>query len=410
MNPFLFRPVWLRLAWVAGFLSIAGWATILGQTSSIHTLDRLTEVLATTSDTQERLDILRGIASALQGRRSVPAPSGWTQLEEILDASDNSEVRALTQSLGLTFGSERAARSLRKTVSDRSAPDNIRRNALEALVRVHDTSLAPELQSLVADPAVRNLAIRGLGNYDDANTPAAILAVYGQLNGGERRDALNTLSSRAGYALPLLKAVESGIVPKAELTADLVRQLRNLKDESIRSRLTELWGVIRETSPDMQAEIERYKGLYWAGGSQPGDAQRGRVVFNRICAQCHHLFDTGGAVGPEITGANRGDLDYLLQNILYPNAVIPNEYRAATLEMKDGRVVTGIIKSQDANGYRVQTVNEQLVLPKSDINRVEQSDISMMPEGLISTLQPQEIRDLLYYLGRPGQVPLAVGK
>jgi putative heme-binding domain-containing protein len=230
------------------------------------------------------------------------------------------------------------------------------------------------------------------------------------LNGGERRDALNTLSSRAAYAVPLLDAVASGTVAKSELTADLVRQLRNLKDESIRSRLTELWGVIRETSPDMQAEIERFKGLYWAGGSQPGDAQRGRLVFNRICAQCHHLFDTGGYVGPEITGANRGDLDYLLQNILYPNAVIPNEYRAATLEMKDGRVVTGIIKSQDSNGYRVQTVNEQLALPRSDVTRVEQSDISMMPEGLISTLQPQEVRDLLYYLGRPGQVPLAVGK
>jgi putative heme-binding domain-containing protein len=133
-------------------------------------------------------------------------------------------------------------------------------------------------------------------------------------------------------------------------------------------------------------------------------------VFNRVCAQCHHLFDFGGAVGPDITGANRADLDYLLQNILYPNAVIPNEYRAATLEARDGRVITGIIKSQSATAYSVQTVTELVSVQKSEIAKVEQSDVSMMPEGLVATLPDQEFRDLLYYLSRPGQVPLPAGK
>ena len=369
-------------------------------------LSQLSELISATPDTAIRLDILRGMSAALQGQRSVSMPSGWAAVEDSLSISDNTEVRALAQSLGLTFGSQKAMAALRSTAADTQAPVELRRTAIESLLRVHDAGLAPLLQSQLSDPDVRGVALRGLGGYDDSQTPSAILAVYGALDGNERRDALNTLASRVTFARPLLGAVAAGKIPKSDLTADLVRQLRNLKDEPLRAQLAEVWGVIRETSPDMQAEVEKYKGIYWAGGSQPGDAPRGRAIFNRICAQCHHLFDSGGAVGPNITGANRGDLDYLLQNILYPNAVIPNEYRAATLETKDGRVVTGIIKSQTSTGYLVQTVNEQVTLPKMEVTKVEQSEISMMPEGLIASLQPQEIRDLLYYLGRPGQVPL----
>ncbi|HAB15047.1 MAG TPA: dehydrogenase, partial [Verrucomicrobiales bacterium] len=119
-----------------------------------------------------------------------------------------------------------------------------------------------------------------------------------------------------------------------------------------------------------------------------------------------HLFDHGGAVGPDITGANRTDLDYLLQNILFPNAVIPNEYRASTFEVNDGRVVMGVLKQTDGTAYRVQTATELVTLPRNEVAKVEQSNQSMMPEGLLAPLKEQEVRDLLYYLSRPGQVPL----
>jgi putative heme-binding domain-containing protein len=129
-------------------------------------------------------------------------------------------------------------------------------------------------------------------------------------------------------------------------------------------------------------------------------------VFNQVCAQCHHLFDSGGQVGPDITGANRSDLDYLLQNILYPNAVIPNEYRQSLIETKDGRLVSGIVKTQEGGTLVVQTANELVRVPLSDIAKREQAENSMMPEGLIAQLEEQQVRDLLYYLSRPGQVAL----
>ena len=166
---------------------------------------------------------------------------------------------------------------------------------------------------------------------------------------------------------------------------------------------------MREATAEKKQLIENYKRTYWAGGSTPGEASRGRVVFNKVCAQCHTLFDTGGKVGPELTGANRGDLDYLLENMVDPNAVIPNEYRASNLELKDGRSLTGIIKQQDDKTLTLATANETLTLARGDVDSIALSQLSMMPEGLLDPLAEQELRDLIYYLGRPGQAALPAG-
>jgi putative heme-binding domain-containing protein len=372
-------------------------------------LDRLTALAASTPDIALRLDVLRGMEAALRGRNGVAAPVGWNALESTLAASPDAETQRLARNLGTVFGSARALDSLRAIASDANAASADRTAALETLLRTRDATLVPLLQKLTSEPGIRATALRGLAGFDDAKTPSVLLAGFSKFNATEQRDALNTLASRSTYARPLVEAVRSGAVPKAALTADLVRQLRSLKDPSLAADLTRIWGVMKETSPDMKTEVERVKRLYGAGGSQPGDGPRGRVVFNQICAQCHHLFDSGGHVGPDITGANRADLDYLLQNILYPNSVIPNEYLASTVETKDERVLTGMIKTQDASGITLQTANDLVTLPRSEIRKIEATAISMMPEGLIANLTEQQTRDLLYYLSRPGQVPLPAG-
>ncbi len=370
-------------------------------------LPQVVQILVTTDDPQFQLDILRGIAEALKGQRSVPMPKGWNAVETKLSGSSNPQIRALSQSLSLTFGSTNALVSLTKTLMDPSAELDARRTALDSLLGTHDASLAPSLQGLLKDGNLRGQAIRALASYDDSKTPDAILSIYASLDDGEKRDALNALASRAAFAGPLLVAVADGKVSRNGLTAEIIRQLRNLKNPEIDQQLAKVYGTVRDSSADKQNEIEKYKRLYWAGGSQPGNASRGRVVFNKVCAQCHTLFDTGGKVGPDLTGSNRGDLDYILQNILDPNAIIPNDYRASTIETKDGRSITGIVKQQDDKSVTVVTQTETLVVPHTEVQSQQLSELSMMPEGLLAPLQDQEMRDLIYYLGRPGQVPVA---
>src|SRR5262249_37119914 len=128
-------------------------------------------------------------------------------------------------------------------------------------------------------------------------------------------------------------------------------------------------------------------------------------VFAKTCAACHRLFDDGGAVGPDITGAQRNNLDYVLENLLDPSALVYGDYQVTTVETKDGRVLNGIVKREDDKAITLQTQKQAIVLPKDEIEHRVKSPLSLMPEGLLANLKDEEVRDLIGYLASPKQVP-----
>ena len=132
---------------------------------------------------------------------------------------------------------------------------------------------------------------------------------------------------------------------------------------------------------------------------------RGRALFGRICAQCHRLFDQGGDVGPDLTGSDRANPDYILENVLDPSATVGRDYTLTTVATRDGRLVSGILREQTANALVVQTPSERITLPRDDVEAIKGSSTSMMPEGQLEPLTPQEVRDLFAYLAasRPVQ-------
>ena len=333
-------------------------------------------------------------------------PAGWSDVETKLNSSPSAEIRAQVQSLSLLFGSANALAALRKTLGDETADLGARRTALDSLLAAHDPTLAPLLQSILDNPGLQGPALRGLAAYDNTNTPVAILALYPLIDAASRRDALNTLVSRVTFAKALLAAVSASTVSAKDLSADIVRRLRRFKDEQIEKDILRLWGVSRDSSAELKAQIEKVKQIYRARRFATRRCLRGRAIFARTCQQCHTLFGTGGHVGPELTGSARADLDYITLNVVDPNAVIPNDYRAWNIETKDGRNITGIVSKQDDKAVTVVMPGETLVIPRGEIESLQQSALSMMPEGLLQSLNDQEVRDLLYYLSRPGQVPL----
>jgi putative heme-binding domain-containing protein len=291
---------------------------------------------------------------------------------------------------------------MRKTLADASAPEAQRKAAIDTLVASKDPEALPLLQSMLKDATLRDAAIRGLAAFEDAKTPSLILDAYGSLDTNAKRDAINTLASRPAYATALLDAVDAKKLLATDVTADVVRQLRNLGDKAIDARLDKSFATSRQTPAEKLKGIEAAKAMLTSGPA--GDPSRGRAVFIRTCAQCHTLFDAGAAIGPNITGANRADLNYLLLNIIDPNAVIPAEYRTTIVRTKDGRVLTGIMKKQDEQTITLQAANEVVTLPRKQIDRMKDQEISMMPEGLFDGLKDEEKRDLIAYLQSPRQV------
>src|SRR5262249_20154613 len=137
---------------------------------------------------------------------------------------------------------------------------------------------------------------------------------------------------------------------------------------------------------------------------QKADLSKGRAIFTRTCANCHTLFDAGGKIGPDLTGSQRSNLDYVLSNIIDPSAVVAKDYQVTLIETKDGRVLNGIIKQENAAGVTLQTATETLVIPKGDIDTREIKPISLMPDGLLNNMNAEEVRDLIAYLASSKQV------
>jgi putative heme-binding domain-containing protein len=130
-----------------------------------------------------------------------------------------------------------------------------------------------------------------------------------------------------------------------------------------------------------------------------GDPARGKMVFNKACASCHMLFGEGKQVGPDLTHANRSDREFLLASLIDPSAAIRKEYLAYEVETTDGRMLSGVIVEQTGGGLTLATsTGERMVLPQTQIAGVRESALSLMPEDVLKSLNPQEVRDLFAHL------------
>ncbi len=361
-------------------------------------LGALVGVLKESDDPGFQLDILKGIAAAMKGQRDVEAPDDWGAVASRLAKSPNAEVRQLAQSLSLTFGSKAALDELRKVLVDRKAKLPERRKALEALVSARDAKLPEVLRRLLRGSTLRREALRGLGAFEDAKTPPAIMGIYAELDTEGKRDALTTLASRVSFAKALMAAVKSSLVKANELPADIVRQLRTHGVKEIDAQLDKVWGVSRSTPAAKLAEIAKYRKLLESKANRANNLPRGRALFQRTCAQCHKLYGEGGEIGPDITGSNRNDLDYLLTNMIDPNAEIPNDYRTTVLRTKDNRVLVGVILRSEGQSITIATPAEVMTVAKADVAAIEPQQFSMMPEGLVLAFKEDELCDLVAYL------------
>lgn len=352
---------------------------------------------------------LEALRLGLQGRRQVAMPKAWTGVYARLLKSDDDAVRADAAALALLFGDADQLAMQRKLLLSETETPAARAEAIQALVNVRAAGLAKDLHRLVERPELAEAALRALAAYDDADTPQTVLKAYGKLSPAAKRAALNTLSARPEYAVAVLDAVTRQELPASDFSAEILRQLRSHEDQRIQDAMARIWGAVRDTPEDKAELIAQLKELLGTSASADGvaDPYLGRAMFDKTCKQCHTLFGSGAKVGPELTGSNRADLDYLLSNIVDPSAVIGKAYQVQVFELEDGRIVNGIVSNEDDSNVTVVTADATLVIPKDEIADRATSEKSMMPDDLVSQLGEREIRSLVAYLASPAQVPAA---
>jgi putative membrane-bound dehydrogenase-like protein len=370
-------------------------------------VEKVVALLAHTADTQKQRSVLTGLSAGLKGRRQLPMPKSWPDAVARLRSNPrpDPDLTTLTQSLAVTFGDPNALRELRQVLTTAKHPRAERLAALETLVSANDAALPPILRELLIENSIRSEVIRAMAAFDDPANFDRLVEVYPSLGMPEKRQALATLSSRRTAAIRLLRAIADRKIPATDVPADLIRQLTNLRDPEIDKQIAAHWGVVRRTPGDRTQQMAHYRQMILKPGPAP-DALLGRAIYAKTCQQCHTLFGVGGKVGPDITGANRQDLNYLLENIIDPSAVIPKEYMASRIDLKNGRTITGIIKETTPQTLTIVTATETLVIGRDDVEEMAESQTSMMPDDQLKSFSEHEVRSLFAYLSSPRQVPM----
>ncbi|MCL4206619.1 MAG: c-type cytochrome [Pirellulaceae bacterium] len=372
--------------------------------SAPETLEHAVAVLARAGDAATQQSILDEMLRAFEGRVGIPMPPSWTPAYQRLMVSSHAGVRDRADQVAVLLGDARIFPRMRELLTDAAAPVERRSQALAILVRGRDPDAATSLQTVLDEPRLRGAAIRALAAYDDPRTAGVLLQRYPNLTAEERGDAIGTLIARPDSVSALLDAMERGDVPRTDLHAYHVRQVLEFRRPAIEERLRDVWGEIRGSSADRQAKIDQWKQRLTPAVLAAADTGNGRRIYDKTCSACHVLFGTGGQVGPDITGSNRADLDYLLENLLDPSAVLGKDYRMSVFQLEDGRVISGLIQKETDSALTVRTLNDTVVLARQEIEEQQLSPLSLMPDGQLDPLTFDEVRDLIAYLGSPAQV------
>jgi putative heme-binding domain-containing protein len=302
--------------------------------------------------------------------------------------------------LAARCGDPAARDRLRTWARDPARAVNDRVAAIAALAEVPARDAGIECLGLVLADGPEAVRLAALAAWSRTGTTAeagTLIADYPQLPAAIRARLRSSLMSRKAWARALLRAVDAGRVSAKDFAPEELFTVAAHGDADLDALVRKHWGNVRGATPgEKLAEVRRLNNDLRAG---TGDAKAGRALFTKHCAACHRLNGEGGSVGPELTHANRADRDFLLVSLVDPSAVIRKEYLSYTAETRDGRLVTGVVTAQTAATVTLTNAKaEPTTLKRDEIASLRESAVSLMPEGLLTALKPQELRDLFGYL------------
>ncbi|GIW95641.1 MAG: hypothetical protein KatS3mg110_3682 [Pirellulaceae bacterium] len=286
-----------------------------------------------------------------------------------------------------------------RAASDGALPESRRIEAMELLRFDPQTDLLRTLALDTAQPtALRVAAIRFLSNRQATSDSdqafwETLIGRFIQELPAVRTSLVEAALARREVAERLVRAMEEGRLPPRQVAAADFARLQKHSLPDIRTRVAQLASL--RVSEDRQVVLERYQPCL----QLPADPRRGRDVFARHCATCHRIGSLGVDVAPDISDSRTKTPQQLLVDILQPNRAIDGNYISYIVQTSDGRVLTGIIASETATSITLrQAENKTEVLPRSDIEMIQSTGQSLMPEGLEQNISLQEMADLISFI------------
>lgn len=357
---------------------------------------------------ETRAPLLAALELGLRQRAATAARPRLTDLPTVLAAQLLNDWRDDTReetSLRLLawLGHEPARRRAQAMIADQTTPVALRTAMLRIVsdpVRPADVELFLRLLESTEPEAIRLAAIDALQQIDSPQVTTRLLNSYAQLAPALRARVRTALLSRPASARVLLEQVDSGAMPAKEISPAEIRAIESFSEPRLEALARKHWGKVKTTSEEKLSIARRFSNdLNSMRDKPPGDPRRGAGLFQQLCAACHLFHGEGGKIGPDLTTANRRDREFMLLSLVDPSAVIRKEFLNYTVKTRDGRQLQGFVAEETAGAVTLSDASgARTTVPRDAIAAMEDSGVSLMPEGLLDALSPQQLRDLFSYL------------
>jgi putative heme-binding domain-containing protein len=232
--------------------------------------------------------------------------------------------------------------------------------------------------------------VLGQGKEEDA---AQLLARARSESPAVKRVILDSLISKAGTLTLLLDAIDKQQLQVTDVDPTLVPRIVNVADPALKARAQKLF------APPPSADLQKTLAEYSAALQPDINAKAGRALFEKHCATCHKVGDVGVDVAPDISDSRTKTAAQILLDVLQPNRAVDGNYVAYVVTKTDGQVLNGVISAETSQAITLkQPGGMSVVVPRSEIDELQSTGKSLMPEGLERNIPPQEMAQIISYV------------
>jgi putative membrane-bound dehydrogenase-like protein len=297
---------------------------------------------------------------------------------------------------------KRVADAARTTSADAQAPLASRLAAVQILGRgltEHDAADIETLGELLSPqtPAVLQEGIvTALSKLRQPHVADTVLARWRGVSPPLRSSILDVLLIRDEWVAALLDRIEKKEIRSGEIDVPRSQRLMALKNRALADRAKQ---ILHSVDADRAAVIRKYASAL----TVPADAKRGRERFEKTCTICHRLNGVGYSIGPELIALTDKSPQALIVAILDPNRAVEQKYNVYSAVTNQGRQYTGILAAETGSSITLlQQEGKQTTLLRGDLETLASTGKSLMPEGLEKDIKPQDLADIMAYVGSTG--------
>ncbi len=361
--------------------------------ANLETAAKLFALAPSPADADE---LIKGMEAGLQGDAVKSVPPALAKKVAELWAS-----RAPTPTLisfAVRLGHAPAATAALARISDAKVPEADRRKTITLLAERRVDAAVPTFLKLLRfekSDALRLDLVNALQRFASPDIARELLDLYPGFSGKLRDTAQAALASRPDWSRRLLAAVDEGQLKKEQISIANLLAITAFKDAASDVLIKKHWGRLTKSSEEKEAQIAKVKKLLNSG---KGDVKAGHELFKVACAVCHTLNKEGGKIGPDLTGYERDNLDFILPAIVDPSLAIREEYIAFNIATTDAQTLTGLVTELSKTSVTLLDIGgNKTVLSRTNIKTMQASHTSLMPEGLLDAMTEQQVKDLFAY-------------